>query len=217
MRFTGQLLDATTGLYDLRARTYDPTTGRFAQRDPLQQPLGNPLTASYPYAAGRPTFLVDPSGRAGTPPNCSVIEGASVEQYLTGQACIPDYFPYSPQYFNGPTGGLLGDPYGDGCSGGAYFSWVPPYQAGCLVHDLGYDLIRAGVIPDTLENKAAVDAFFYKQEKAYCAAAFGNLIGVLTGLSQLCYERASASFVGVLGGGWPNSGENIDVPGGASP
>jgi RHS repeat-associated protein len=65
MRFTGQLVDATTGLYDLRARMYDPAAGRFLQQDPIEHSLLTPLSASYAYVNGRPTVLVDPSGQAG--------------------------------------------------------------------------------------------------------------------------------------------------------
>ena len=32
-RYTGQQFDSLTGLYDLRARYYDPTVGRFTSRD----------------------------------------------------------------------------------------------------------------------------------------------------------------------------------------
>jgi RHS repeat-associated protein len=35
MRYTGRRLDATTGLYDLRARDYSPMLGRFLQADPI--------------------------------------------------------------------------------------------------------------------------------------------------------------------------------------
>ncbi|MDP8927834.1 MAG: RHS repeat-associated core domain-containing protein, partial [Actinomycetota bacterium] len=62
MRFTGQLYDAQTGLYHLRARQYDPTTGRFTATDPVPPRIEDPYVASYIYANNRPTVLVDPSG-----------------------------------------------------------------------------------------------------------------------------------------------------------
>jgi RHS repeat-associated protein len=66
LRFTGQYLEPETGLYHLRARQYDPTTGRFAALDPLENPLLAAYDASYAYGNGRPTVLVDPLGLAGT-------------------------------------------------------------------------------------------------------------------------------------------------------
>lgn len=61
MRFTGALLDGT-GLYHLRARRYDPGTGRFTQPDPVSPALTDPYVAAYVYANDRPTLLTDPSG-----------------------------------------------------------------------------------------------------------------------------------------------------------
>jgi len=54
--FTGRELDAATGLYYYRLRTYDPQAGRFLSEDPL--PSANP----YPYVSNNPVSLTDPSG-----------------------------------------------------------------------------------------------------------------------------------------------------------
>ena len=54
--FTGRELDAATGLYYYRLRTYDPQAGRFLSEDPL--PSANP----YPYVSNNPVSAVDPSG-----------------------------------------------------------------------------------------------------------------------------------------------------------
>jgi RHS repeat-associated protein len=71
--FTGQYRDAETGLYDLRARTYDPVSGRFLSRDPLGPLPGAPAQSPYVYAADRPTVLTDPTGT--TPTSESVFMG----------------------------------------------------------------------------------------------------------------------------------------------
>jgi RHS repeat-associated protein len=57
--FTGRELDAETGLYHFRARTYDPAEGRFKQRDPLGYVGGWNL---YEYVQSSPTMGVDPEG-----------------------------------------------------------------------------------------------------------------------------------------------------------
>lgn len=73
LRFEGQYLDPESGLYHLRARQYDPTTGRFGALDPLEHGLAAPYDNAYGYVDGRPTVLVDPLGLCGLtdPWNCA--------------------------------------------------------------------------------------------------------------------------------------------------
>jgi RHS repeat-associated protein len=61
MRFACEQLDQT-GLYNLRARAYQPVTGRFLQLDPATGAMGAPAASSYAYANNRPSVLIDPSG-----------------------------------------------------------------------------------------------------------------------------------------------------------
>lgn len=65
MRFAGEYLDESTGLYHLRARDYDPELGRFLQPDPLPLGPSAPYVSPYAYAYNRPTYFVDPSGMFG--------------------------------------------------------------------------------------------------------------------------------------------------------
>ena len=54
--YTGREFDSESGLYYYRARYYDPTTGRFLQKDPI-------LSVNlYPYVVGNPVNLLDPLG-----------------------------------------------------------------------------------------------------------------------------------------------------------
>ena len=68
--FAGQYTDAETGLQYLRARFYDPGTGQFLTRDPLQSLTREP----YAYAADNPANLVDPVGQEAAVP---AINGAA--------------------------------------------------------------------------------------------------------------------------------------------
>ncbi len=66
--FTGQQFDnkardTAGGLYYLRNRVYDPSTGRFLTRDPLPgQPTAPQTQNRYPYVENNPVNRVDPQG-----------------------------------------------------------------------------------------------------------------------------------------------------------
>ncbi|MDT4911147.1 MAG: hypothetical protein QOC66_275 [Pseudonocardiales bacterium] len=64
--FQGQYFDADTGLYYMRARYYDPQSGRFLARDPQAQAVGVPAESAYVFASNRPTVLTDPTGKTTT-------------------------------------------------------------------------------------------------------------------------------------------------------
>ncbi|HEX5927302.1 MAG TPA: RHS repeat-associated core domain-containing protein [Baekduia sp.] len=57
-RYAGQYTDDKTGFQDLRARYYDPATGQFLSRDPLEDSTLQP----YAYADNNPTNATDPTG-----------------------------------------------------------------------------------------------------------------------------------------------------------
>jgi RHS repeat-associated protein len=61
-QFAGQQRDED-GLVDLRARVYDPTQGRFLQRDPLAGRVARPQSLNrYAYVQNNPVNATDPSG-----------------------------------------------------------------------------------------------------------------------------------------------------------
>jgi RHS repeat-associated protein len=56
--YAGEWKDPETGLYNLRLRWYEPTTGSFLTRDAVEQATN----AAYSYASGNPYLFVDPLG-----------------------------------------------------------------------------------------------------------------------------------------------------------
>ena len=62
--YRGEQFDSDLGLYYLRARYYNPTTGRFMSRDPNKGNGLDPRTLhKYLYAGGDPVDAIDPTGR----------------------------------------------------------------------------------------------------------------------------------------------------------
>ena len=108
IRFTGQYLDSVSDLYDMRAREYDPETGRFLETDPLAADQRDPAVAAYVYVDDQPTVMSDPSGErgmmivpaysGGNPVNYIEANGTcSLKLPLTGMKCktltFSAYFP----------------------------------------------------------------------------------------------------------------------------
>jgi RHS repeat-associated protein len=56
--YAGEWKDPETGLYNLRARWYEPKTGTFLTRDPMEQQTHE----AYSYASGNPLLNTDPLG-----------------------------------------------------------------------------------------------------------------------------------------------------------
>ena len=62
--YRGEQYDADLGLYYLRARYYNPQTGRFLSRDPeAGKPVAPSTLHKYLYAGGDPINKIDPRGR----------------------------------------------------------------------------------------------------------------------------------------------------------
>jgi len=59
VRYTGREFDAETGLYDYRARYYDPTVGRFNSEDPVGFSADINF---YGYVSNNPIDFIDPTG-----------------------------------------------------------------------------------------------------------------------------------------------------------
>nr|WP_275900999.1 RHS repeat-associated core domain-containing protein [Paenibacillus periandrae] len=62
-KYAGEQYDSDTGLYYLRARYYDPTVGRFINKDTYEGDIKNPLSLNlYTYVGNNPLTRIDPSG-----------------------------------------------------------------------------------------------------------------------------------------------------------
>jgi RHS repeat-associated protein len=59
LRFAGQFYDGETGFYQNRYRTYDETSGRYLESDPIGLAAG---LNTYSYVGGNPLSYTDPSG-----------------------------------------------------------------------------------------------------------------------------------------------------------
>ena len=71
-RYSGREFDQETGIYNYRARYYDPTIGRFASQDPIAFDGGINF---YEYAKNNPVLFTDPMGLS---PSCL---GACIKIY----------------------------------------------------------------------------------------------------------------------------------------
>ncbi|MGW8956698.1 RHS repeat-associated core domain-containing protein [Paenibacillus sp. NPDC055715] len=67
-RYSGELWDSTTELQYLRARWYDPDSGRFINEDTYEGKQDDPLSLNlYTYVQNNPLGFVDPSGHEALP------------------------------------------------------------------------------------------------------------------------------------------------------
>ncbi len=81
-RYTGRELDSETMLYFMRARYFDPNSGRFISEDPLRFPGGINF---YVYAANSPTNFNDPYGFE--PQGCTDCQGRPKQGAQAGKTC----------------------------------------------------------------------------------------------------------------------------------
>jgi len=126
MLYQTQQSDVESGLYYLRARSYDPITGTFLSRDSIKGTLGNPQTQNpYTYSLNNPVNLGDPSGMEYI--NIGVGAGTIIS---VGRLSLPI----------GAVAGILIDDKGD---------VYPYYGAGLSTPGLGASLTRSNSEVDT--------------------------------------------------------------------
>jgi RHS repeat-associated protein len=81
LRFAARELDATAGLYYVRARWYDAGMGRFISEDPIGLAGG---INNYAYAANDPVNLSDPTGLWACPPGVVCLPPVTVRARSNG-------------------------------------------------------------------------------------------------------------------------------------
>ena len=86
-QYTGREFDSETGIYEYRARYYDPSSGRFLNEDPLGFQIAPNF---YPYVANDPMGHIDPSGLC--PCNSHKVKLYYTPNY--GGSGYPDYHWY---------------------------------------------------------------------------------------------------------------------------
>jgi len=194
--YTGALEDQVVpGQVDLRARSYDPTTGRFTSRDPITPKTSDPYIAAYVYADDAPSYLTDPSGKS-----VGSWLGDQWDQFSSGfvQGAEAPFKLVGGLYdaFTGQNGGWSG-----------FFDTYVPVRPAYRLFNIA-DILRQEGCPqlaDLYENAG--------NQLASQIAALG--IGGLTGWERAAAAtdsaEASAGVAGA-GGGWATIGES---PGGA--
>jgi len=107
--YRGELQDANTGLVNLRARTYNPATGQFLTRDPLEQQTGQ----AYAYAGNNPINNSDPTGQLyqtaqsadALGPDQAAVEQAIVNDFVRRDSTRNSVAHISGTYYDGGTPG----------------------------------------------------------------------------------------------------------------
>jgi RHS repeat-associated protein len=98
--FTGEQWDASAGLVFLRARYYDPVTGRFITEDQVPGYVRIPKSLhAYVYAWNNPALLTDPSGWQVPPEDCQpgeICAGGTTGPYVVPSEPIPPAQPIEP-------------------------------------------------------------------------------------------------------------------------
>ncbi|XP_053673609.1 uncharacterized protein LOC128723868 [Anopheles nili] len=84
--YTGQEWEPETGLYNYRARLYDPDIGRFYQMDPKEQ-----YPSPYVYAGNSPVALIDPDGELAFAISCIIM--AIIGAYIGASAAAQSWNP----------------------------------------------------------------------------------------------------------------------------
>ena len=173
IRFAGERTDTETGLQYLRARTYDPSTGTFLQRDSADG-------GSYAYAGDSPVNAVDPSGHSPIDVNRSL----QISQQIRDHFCA--YLGGQPAICGGPGG----DPKAD--SGPSFSGWSASFVSAL-----------AGVAGDIADKlglrkpiEALVDWISSHAKEIFLATAAAAIVIVCAVGPEVCAGIAAGAAIG---------------------
>jgi RHS repeat-associated protein len=134
--YRGERFDPTLGQYSLRARFYDPRTGRFTKMDPLPGNPSMPHTLNrYAFVHGDPLNFADPSGLTDTV-EVNVTMGMKASFFATlGVAIIPKLPLIIGWIFYGPPDALAYGAFFSYTFGSGTLSGGPIFPGGELVFE----------------------------------------------------------------------------------
>ncbi|MDO8616277.1 MAG: RHS repeat-associated core domain-containing protein [Dehalococcoidia bacterium] len=90
-QFAGEQTDSPSGLQYLRARYYDPATGRFMTRDPLPGSLLSTQTQNrYAYVENNPVNRVDPTGLDSEGPPTLLTANPDISEFIRRVTLCPE-------------------------------------------------------------------------------------------------------------------------------
>ncbi len=155
VRFTGEYQDTEVANLHLRARQYDPTTGRFFGVDPLTPPATDQTVSAYAYVNNMPGVLIDPSGMTGTPAAAPGIKwdvpNTFPEEWVEGTKPKTSA-PKTPWHAR-PIGGAVAGPIAAGgvvLAGGGAILWAQHE----IYEDANEELARQGAREDARAERA---------------------------------------------------------------
>ncbi len=107
-KFTGQELDAETGLYFYGARYYDPQLGRFISADTIVPNPRNPQDLNrYSYVSNNPLNYIDPTGHSWFSKAWHDIEDSISKTVRKANAWLDNFFERNDINVNVGTGGTI--------------------------------------------------------------------------------------------------------------